>query len=154
MSRTIAIGENATIDVDAADVWAYVEDYSNDLAWRAGVAAMTPSPPGPPRVGTEVHEVVRKLGSTYVTNSTVTEVGPGYRYRFAGEGDSGRVDGGRAVVANADGTTTFTYDIELHLEGMLARLAPAVAWFMRRALRRDVRRLRRILEQQHPRSAG
>ena len=35
------------IDLPAAQVWAYVVDYSNDPSWRAGVIQMRPSRPGP-----------------------------------------------------------------------------------------------------------
>lgn len=146
MTRTVAISESVTIELEAETLWSFVANYTNDEQWRYGLVAMTPKPTGAPRVGTTVHEVVRKLGSTYVTDSTVTEVGPGFGYRFSGSGDSGGVDGGRCVVDNANRTATFTYDINLHLSGFNNVIAPAVRLLMARGLRSDLAALKRILE--------
>ena len=78
-----------------------VSDYATDTRWRKGIRAMTPDVPGPPKVGTNVHEVLHLAGRDYVTETTVTEVGPGLSYRFAGAGDSGQVSGRRSVRAGA-----------------------------------------------------
>lgn len=141
MQRTISICERVVLDVGPDDAWSYVADYGKDTTWRAGLVEMTPEPPGPLAVGTRVHEVVRKLGSTYVTESTVTAVGPGRTYRFSGSGDSGGVAGGRSVHVDGHGRTVFTYEIELRLEGALAMVGGVVRRVMRRDLRADLHRL-------------
>ena len=80
----IDISESVVLPHHADVVWGYVEDYSNDVAWRRGLAEMTPSPLGPPAIGTSVHEVLRFFGTSVVTDSVVTSVGPGLEYRFEG----------------------------------------------------------------------
>lgn len=140
MNKAITITESIAFDLPAEEVWAYVEDYSNDINWRTGLVEMTPTPPGPPSIGTSVHEVVKKAGSTYVTKSMVTEVGE-RSYRFSGAGTSGGVSGGRSVSENGEDQAVFTYDIELRLSGLQALAAPVVHRFMRSSLRNDLERL-------------
>ena len=90
---------NAEIEIErpAADVWGLISDYESDTRWRKGIREMTPDVPGQPQVGTQVREVLHLAGRDYVTETTVTEVGPGFSYRFAGSGDSGQVRGRRSV---------------------------------------------------------
>lgn len=137
--------ESISIARPAHEVWAFVADYANDLRWRKGVTEMVPDPPGPPAVGTAVHEVVRKFGSTYTTASTVTEVGPGYRYRFSGTGDSGKIEGGRTVTETDPATATFTYDIALEIDGFMSYLSPLARRALTRGLRNDLLALRQLL---------
>ncbi|MBA3425580.1 MAG: hypothetical protein ACR2HO_03150 [Rubrobacteraceae bacterium] len=59
---------------DADEARAYVSGHANDTAWREGVIEMTHAPPGPARPGTRMHEVLRFMGSTYVTDSGIKEV--------------------------------------------------------------------------------
>ncbi len=141
MRRRIDIEETVVIRRPADVVWAEVEDDGNDRHWRAGLVEMTPTPPGPPRPGTTVHEVVRKAGSTYVTRSTVTGVGPGRCYRFEGDGDAGAIRGGRRVVTVDEGSASFTYDIHLELRGFNAIVAPVVRRVIAAGLRADLDRL-------------
>src|SRR4051812_1463846 len=103
MSQIFTTDVEIQIDRDPADVWAVVSDYDRDRQWRKGIVEMTPDGPGAPRVGTRVREVLHLAGRDYVTNSTVTETGPGMSYRFAGAGTSGQVRGGRSVRPAADG---------------------------------------------------
>lgn len=147
MSRPIHIEESVTIRRSPEVVWATVSDYSIDGLWRPDITEMTPDPPGPPAVGTRVHEVLRKGGRDYVTDSTVTEVGPGMSYRFCGLGTTGKVEGGRRVVANGSPSeAAFTYQVTLTLTGATRVLRPIVAASLRKGLRNDLQRLREKLE--------
>jgi hypothetical protein len=103
---------------------------------------MTPDPPGPPAVGTRVREVLWTGGRDYVTDSTVVEVGPGMSYRFSGSGTTGRVEGGRTVVATGTNSKAiFTYRVDLTLQGAIRFARPVVAATMRKGLRADLERL-------------
>ncbi len=117
-------------------------NYATDTTWRKGITEMTPDRDGPPQVGTKVREVLHLGGKDYVTDTVVTEVGPGMSYRFAGEGTSGVVRGGRSVVSSTPDSAVFTYDVELepHTIPKLAR--PILRWWLQHSLRRDLRRLR------------
>jgi len=142
----IAISESTQVDVPAAELWGVVEDYAFDVRWRRGIVEMTPNPPGPPAIGSKIHEVTRTAGRTYVTDTIVESVGPDYQYRFSGSGDSGRVSGGRTVIAITDGSAEFTYDVELGLSGVLRLAKPLVRTMMRRTLRRDLAALKVLIE--------
>lgn len=110
---------------------------------------MTPDVAGAPRVGTNVREVLRLAGRSYVTDTTVTETGPGLSYHFAGSGTSGRVRGRRSVEpGDAPGSAIFRYDVELEPEGLPPGTAPVLAWWLGHSLRRDLARLRDLLERQ------
>jgi len=142
----IAISESTQVNVPATELWGVVEDYALDIRWRSSIVEMTPNPPGPPAVGSKIHEVTRTAGRTYVTDTIIESVGPDDQYRFSGSGDSGRVSGGRSVVAITDGTAEFTYDVELGLSGLLRLAKPLVRTMMRRTLRRDLATLKTLIE--------
>ena len=106
---------------------------------------MTPDPPGPPAVGTKVHEVVRTSGREYVADTVVTELDPGASYRFAGSGTIGGLRGGRAVRPDSRGAV-FTYEIELEPRGAMRLLRPVLGPMVRSGLRKDLGRLKELLE--------
>ena len=77
----------------------------------------------------------------------MTEVGPGFSYRFAGSGDSGQVRGRRSVREGAaPGSAVFAYDVELVPDSLPAVARPVLLRWLRRSLRRDLRRLRKLAE--------
>ena len=143
--RTHHIEESVRIARPPADVWAAIADYPFDLQWRKGITEMTPDPPGPPAVGTRVHEVLRLSGKSFTTHSTVVEMDPGVSYAFAGGGTSGEVRGGRSVRATPDGAE-FTYAIDLQPTRGLRMLGPLLVPMLRSGLRKDLGRLKELLE--------
>ncbi len=146
MSKALHVHVDVEIAREPEQVWAIVGDYAQDVHWRKGITEMTPDTPGLARLGTRVREVLKMAGSTYTTESVVTEFGPGRRYRFAGQGDGGRVTGGRMVRPGPRlGTSIFTYDVEVEptLPGFLV---PVMAWWMQRAFTKDVARLQDMVE--------
>ena len=147
----IRISESVQIDRPPAEVWAAITDYSFDARWRDGLRDMTPDPPGPPAIGTTVHEVVRSSGRDYVADAAVTELDPGVSYRFAGSGTIGGLRGGRSVAAVPDGTAAvFTYDIELEPKGTMRLLRPVLGAIVRSGLKKDLARLKGLLEGDAP----
>ena len=148
MSRTLQTNVEITIDRTPDEVWSVVSDYASDRRWRTGIVEMTPDLPGPPRVGTNVREVLRLGGRTYTTHTSVTKTGPGLSYRFEGTGTSGRVHGQRSVrAADTPGASVFSYEVELEPSNLPGPVAPTLAWWLRHSLRRDLGRLRGLLEQ-------
>jgi hypothetical protein len=147
MSRPIHVEESVTVARPPDVVWSVVADYGRDAEWRKGLTDMTPDPPGPPAVGTKVHEVLKTGGRSYVADSTVTQVG-GMTYRFEGSGTLGKLAGSRTVVAGASPSeAVFTYEIEITPSGMNRLLRPIIARTARSGLRGDLERLRELLEQ-------
>lgn len=112
-----------------------------------GLSEMTPDPPGPPLLGTKVHEVVRSSGRDYVADTVVTDLEPGVSCRFAGGGTIGGREGGRAVRPDVAGTgALFIYTIELKPTGGMRVLGPIV----RSGLKKDLQKLRALLEADRP----
>lgn len=146
VSRPIHIEESVTIRRAPEEVWAAVCDYATDHRWRPGITEMRPDPPGPPAVGTRVREVLRKGGRDYVTESTVTEVGPGMSYRFEGTGTTGAIAGGRRVTEARPDAAMFTYEVELTPAGFARLIGPLIGVSLRKSLRADLERLRDGLE--------
>jgi polyketide cyclase/dehydrase/lipid transport protein len=148
MTKTLYTHVDVEIARPPATVWNVVTDYATDTVWRKGITEMTPDRDGPPRVGTNVREVLQLGGRKYVTDTSVTEVGPGMSYSFAGLGTSGVVRGRRSVVtAGTPDATVFSYDVEIE-PNTIPRLArPILRWWLQHSLRRDVSRLRTMLEQ-------
>jgi carbon monoxide dehydrogenase subunit G len=147
MSSTVHVDESVSIAKSPEQVWEAIADYSFDLRWRKGLLEMSPDPPGGPQVGTKVHEVVRTSGRDFVADTTVTEVEPGASYRFAGEGTIGGVAGGRSVRPGSEGDgAVFTYEIELTPSGGMRLLGPVLGPMVRSGLKKDLRKLKELLE--------
>jgi hypothetical protein len=147
MGRTIRVEESVEIARPPAEVWSAIADYGFDREWRKGLSDMTPDPPGPPAPGTKVHEVVRSSGRDYVADTRVTQVDPGVSYRFAGSGTIGGLQGGRSVRPGEAGTgAVFTYTIQLQPTGGMRLLGPLLGPIVRSGLKKDLQKLRALLE--------
>jgi uncharacterized protein YndB with AHSA1/START domain len=140
------IEESVQIDRPPAEVWDAITDYGYDLQWRNGLKEMTPDPPGGPRVGTKVHEVVRNSGRDYVADAEVTELDPGVSYKFSGEGTIGGIAGGRRVEPDGGSGAIFTYEIVLTPKGAMRLLSPVLGRMARAGLKKDLRKLKELLE--------
>ena len=141
------IDERITIRRPPSEVFGFLADFANDPRWRRDVREMTPDPAGIAQVGTAVHEELRFGGRTHRTDTTVTEVEPERLVAFAGHGTGGAVAGRRRVSGHDRGTEV---RLELHVatSGALRRLEPVLAPLFRRGVRRDLRALRELLEDQ------
>jgi hypothetical protein len=147
MSATIHVEESVAIARSPAEVWDAIADYGFDPEWRGGLREMTPDPPGAPVLGTKVHEVVRSSGRDYVADAVVTDLRPGASYRFAGSGTLGGLSGGRAVRPDAAGTgAVFSYAIDVEPRGGMRLLRPLLGPMVRSGLKKDLRRLKVLLE--------
>jgi carbon monoxide dehydrogenase subunit G len=148
MGRTVRVEESVRIARPVAEVWDAIADYGFDREWRNGLLDMTPDPPGPPAPGTRVHEVVRSSGRDYVADTVVTELDPGSSYRFAGQGTIGGLEGGRSVRPDDGGSgSVFTYSIQLQPTGGMRLLGPLLGPIVRSGLKKDLERLRTLLEE-------
>jgi uncharacterized protein YndB with AHSA1/START domain len=146
MSSAVHVEESVQIDRPPAEVWDAIANYAFDLEWRNGLKEMQPDPDGPPAPGTKVHEVVRNSGRDYVADTVVTDLDPGVSYRFAGGGTIGGLAGGRSVQADEVGTgAVFTYTIDLKPKGAM-RLMPFLGPIVRSGLKKDLTRLKGLLD--------
>lgn len=144
--RVVVVTERIEIERPASAVWAAIADYSFDLEWREGITEMTPQPAGAPRDGTRIHEVLRSSGMTFITDAVVFDVAPGVSYRFAGRGTTGEVRGMRTVEPTGDGTSIFTYQVELRPTRHYRVLRSLLGRALGAGLRKDLARLKRLME--------
>jgi hypothetical protein len=142
---SVHIEESVQIARSPSEVWEAIADYSFDLQWRNGLLDMTPDPPGQPAVGTKVHEVIKTSGREYVADTVVTDLVPGVSYRFSGEGTIGGLAGARTVQPDPNGAL-FTYEIELEPQGGMRFLRPVLGAMARSGLKKDLRKLKLLLE--------
>ncbi len=146
MSTTLHTHVDIEIARPADTIWNVVTDYATDTTWRKGITEMAPDRDGPPEPGTKVREVLHLAGRDYVTDTTVTDVGPGMTYAFDGKGTSGNVRGRRTVTPTAATSAVFSYDIELEPESIPRSARPVLRWWLQRSLQRDLATLRSMLE--------
>ena len=134
-----------TIRAARDEVFALAGDYANDPLWRTGVVSMRYEPGGPPAVGTRTREVMRMMGRNAETVGEIVAYSPA---RTAFRSVSGPVscDGIRDFARTTNGTT-FTYTLTLYPTGAMRLVAPVLRWMLQRQVCRDVRRLKRQLEQ-------
>lgn len=127
----------------APEVLAFLTDYANDPAWRAGVLEMRAR--GPIAAGTTTFERLRFLGSEYVTEGVITERTE-TRLSFRGASDSVDASGYREVRVDGDGALV-TYSLDLEPRAWLLRwFSPILRVLYARGVRRDMARLRDLLE--------
>jgi uncharacterized protein YndB with AHSA1/START domain len=139
-----ALDRSIEIRVPTERVWRVVGDFDRDREWR-GVDEMVSQPPGPAKEGTRTHEVLRFLGSTYVTDAEVVEVVPGELLVFEGSGDGTTVRGSRRVVDLGD-RTRYESRLAVEVTGSMRAFAPLLRVLLGRRVRRELRRLRALLE--------
>lgn len=111
---------------------------------------MRSAPPGPARVGTTTHEVLRFLGSTYLTDATVIAVEPGRLLAYEGGGDGTTVRGYRRV-EEIPGGARFVEGLDIKLSGPKRLLEPLLTRLYARRMRSEVSALKMLLEKHSPR---
>ncbi len=142
---TISINSSILIRRTAAEVFAYVSDYARDPTWRTGVSEMLHEPPGQIHPGAKTHERMTFAGMRMTNVAEIVEFEPGRKTAFRTIGGPLEATGYRLVEPDAAGAR-FTYAAEVELRGPVALLAPFLQWHLRRTIRRDLERLKQILE--------
>ena len=126
------------------DVFAYINQFSNDVYWRKGVTSMTQSTPVT-QVGTTTHELLSFMGTAYDTLGEVIEVVPNAKTAYRSTQSKVGVTAWRRVEA-ADGGTLTTMHTEVDIQGLMALFAPVMAAVFSRQMRADLLTLKRLLE--------
>jgi len=126
------------------DVFAFITYPANYPRWQPSLVAISPSSPGPLRVGTEATELRRFFGREVETTWTCVEHDP--VSRSAIESDEAAVPfRGTFVLEPLEGATRLTWTVETR--GAASRLGgPLVGRATRRELEANARRLKEILE--------
>ncbi|WP_214402102.1 SRPBCC family protein [Pseudonocardia lacus] len=149
----IKLRARTEVDAPAGRVWELLGDYRADPAWRAGVATMAPSPPGPIEPGQTTDEHLRFAGRSYRNGGLVEAVGPGRTLTW--RTTSGvRANGRRTVEELPGGRSRVALETDIHPDGVDRLLAPVLGRVLRRRLGADLRRLRELAERGPARGGG
>ena len=130
MSRDV---QRRRLDRPAHEVAGLVLDWSRDGEWRTAVVRMQVEPAGQARVGQRIVEWLRFGGRTFVTPTTITEVGE-LTASFAGGNATVAVEGRRTVDPETDGSCVVVLEVDVRMTGPLAVLNPLLAPAYRRRL--------------------
>ena len=142
----VASTETALIARSPADVFAYTSDLHNEPSWDVEVVSVAA---GADEAGLEVGRRYEIRFVPFLAEAegtlTVLEVEPGTRMVLQTDfaGLTSRIT--YSYAAQGAGTR-FTRHVEVHPVGMLRVVAPFVTRRVRRANRRDVANLKRLLE--------
>jgi len=141
----IRLRARTEVDAPAERVWGLLGDYGHDPAWRAGVATMAPSPPGPAEPGQTTDEHLRFAGRSYRNGGRVESVGPGRALSWATTSGV-RAAGRRAVEELPGGRCRVALETDVRPEGVDRLLAPVLGRVLRRRMVADLARLRALAE--------
>lgn len=136
-----------------ADVFTYVADFSNDVAWRSNVIAMKPLGAATDVGGIWSRQIeVRKVpGKTVETEAVITVFEPGQELIVQRASGPVRPAARYAMSPHGAGTR-LTFELDVALRGATVLLFPLVWLFLalaiRPAVRKDLARLKERLEQQ------
>jgi uncharacterized protein YndB with AHSA1/START domain len=130
-----------------AEVSAYVCDPDNATAWYENIKAVEWKSPRPLVVGSQVAFVAQFLGRRLGYTYEVRELVPGERFVMSTAEGPFPMETTYTFEDTADGGTRMTLRNRGEPAGFAKVTAPVMAAAMRRANRKDLRRLKRILEQ-------
>lgn len=136
---------NVHISRSAGDVFAVIADVSKNARWSSSAVEGRQTSLGPVGVGTSAREVSTFLGRRIEVDSVVTEFILDNRLAYRTTGGPFPFSGSFDVTAEGDGAR-LAAAFEATPAGGFAFLGPLFARLVRRALQRDLARLKRLME--------
>ena len=141
----VDVTATGTIDRPCDEVAAFLRDPANDTTWIGGLRSVRLLTPGPVAVGSQVERVAGFLGRRVRYVNEITEL-TGDRLAMR----SVRSPFPMRVTYGFDETGDATTEVSVRVEGdarRLYRLAdPIMSILVRRSVQRDLRTLKRLLE--------
>ena len=141
----VDVTATGTIGRPSEEVAAYLRDPANDTSWIGGLRSARLLTPGPVAVGSRVERVASFLGRRVEYVNEITEL-TGTRLAMR----SVRSPFPMRVTYGFDDTGDAATEVSVRVEGDASRLYrvadPLMAWLVRRSVRRDLRTLKRVLE--------
>lgn len=134
------------IDRPRTEVAAYVSDPDNATAWYENIVTVDWKSPKPLAVGSEIAFTARFLGRSLAYTYKVTEVVPDERFVMSTAQGPFPMETTYTWEDTLTGGTRMTLRNRGEPSGFSKLAAPAMASAMRRANRKDLSRLKRILE--------
>lgn len=137
-----------SIERPPREVYDFVMDVPNDARWRTGVVEAAFLDDAPLGVGSTGYAAADVNGKPARAEWEVYELVPGALARW--NLTSGPIAGTGGYICEAEGDgTRFTLEANVSPTGALRLLGPLFAYFGRRQNRKDVARLKHILELEH-----
>jgi uncharacterized membrane protein len=138
-----------TVDIErpAADVFAYLEDVSNNTAWLKGMRSCTWATPGPTGVGRRYEQVAHFLGKDIHTTFEVTAHEPGRLVRIESrEGSSFPLTVTRRVEPTGATRCRVEETVTSDPSGFYRLAQPLLRAMVTRNIKRDYGTLKAMLE--------
>lgn len=133
------------IDVPAAEAFAYVADFSNNVEWQSGIQSTTWTSPPPIRVGSTYDQHADYKDT--VTRYEITAIEPGHAITAASrQGATFPITVTRTVDSLGESRCRITVDLVGHPQGWRRFAKPLVVKMVRKSIDADYRRLKRMLE--------
>ena len=144
----MAIDVSTSIEIarPRAEVAAYASDPDHATAWYANIVSVEWQTPRPAVVGSRMAFVARFLGRRLAYTYEVREVVPGERFIMATSEGPFPMETTYAWADAGDGATTMTLRNRGEPAGFANLFAPVMAPAVRRANRKDLARLKALLE--------
>ncbi len=138
------------IDRPADEVFAFLADMANNPRWQKGQRRCDWTSPPPLAVGSTYDQQARFLGRTIASSFEVTELEPGRRLRIETVGGTMPIDVTRTVEPLSDERSRVTARVRGSAPVPLRLLGPMLDRLVQRSVDADYRRLKALLERDHP----
>ena len=129
-----------------AEVAAFAGDLANSTRWYENIVAVVPEQSGAPEVGSRADFTARFLGRTLTYTYEIRELDPGRRLVMSTEQGPFPMETTYAWEQTPDGGTRMTLRNRGQPSGFAGVAAPLMERAMRRANRKDLARLKELLE--------
>ena len=128
------------------EVAAFASDPANATRWYANITSSKPLSPGPLALGSRIAFSAKFLGRRLDYTYEVVDYAPGERFVMRTSDGPFAMETTYAWHDSGAGTTTMTLRNRGSPSGFAAIMAPAMEAAMRRANRKDLSRLKAVLE--------
>lgn len=138
-----------TVDIDrpADEVFAFLDEVTNNTQWLKGMQSCTWTTPPPARVGSRYDQVARFMGKEIRTSFEVTAHEPGRLVTItSGEDSSFPLTVTRAVEPQGEARCRVTETVESDPAGFYRVAEPLLRAMVTRNITRDYRSLKALLE--------
>lgn len=141
----IVISQNIKINSSADKIFNFVSNYEKDVMWRKNVKRMKVTGRKAGIVGSTTEEVLKFLGSTYLTVSEISEFEKDKKISFRSLMGKVKSTGYRQLYGQ-NGNTELKYYLEIEPAGMMKLTGGVLKYFFNKQLTKDLLTLKNILE--------